>query len=429
MVKWVQAWLAIPFWQRVLGAFVLGAALGLLWPTGGVAVQPLGQLFIRAIQLLVAPLILFAIVSSLLSLHGQTRLGVLAGKTILLFLFTALLASAIGLGVGSLLDLSPTLEPTAVSVTERDIPPVAEVLLNLIPTNPFAALVEGNVLQIIVLAVLLGLALNQLGDQVPVVREFFQQGAKVMYQLTRMVLELTPIGVFGLMAWALGEHGTAVLLPLAGFIGAIYLACLLHMVLVYGGLLKFGARISPVQFFRTIFPTQLIAYSTSSSFGTLPATLKTTTERLGVSERYASFSLPLGATINMDGCGGIYPAIAAIFIAQLYGIPLGVTEYALIMVTATLASIGTAGVPGSAVVMLTVTLSVVGLPLEGIAFIAAVDRLIDMMRTATNVTGDMTVTTVLARREGLLDEERLAAGLAAPGSVPPERANERAEVR
>ncbi|TRW49382.1 dicarboxylate/amino acid:cation symporter [Aliidiomarina halalkaliphila] len=407
----LQAWFRIPFWQRVLGAFILGGLLGVVAADVAIAMQPLGQLFIRAIQMLVAPLILFAIVSSITSMQSHQRLGRLASKTVGLFLLTAFIASAIGLTVATLLDLAPVVELTAGEVRDRDIPPVSQVLLSVIPTNPFAALVEGNVLQIITFSVVLALALNALQEKAAPVRDFFQSGAEVMYQITRYVLELTPIGVFGLMAWVVGTHGLDMLLPLAKFVGAIYLACIIHIVFVYGSLVRFGAKVSPWRFFRAILPTQIIAYSTSSSFGTLPSTLKTTTEKLGVKKEYASFSLPLGATINMDGCGGIYPAIAAIFIAHLYGIPLGFTEYAIIMVTATLASIGTAGVPGSAMVMLTVTLSAVGLPLEGIAFIAAIDRIIDMMRTATNVTGDMTVSLVVAKSEDMVDESVLAAGL------------------
>lgn len=408
----LKAWFAIPFWQRVLGAFVLGALLGFGLPEIGAAMQPLGQLFVRSIQMLVAPLILFAIVSSITSMQSHNNLGRLASKTVGLFLLTAFIASAIGLAVGTFMDLTPTVELTAGEVVERDIPPVSQVLLSVIPTNPFAALVEGRVLQIIFFAVLLAIALNALKEKAAPVRDFFNAGSEVMYQITRYVLELTPIGVFGLMAWVVGTYGLEMLLPLGKFIVAIYIACLIHIIFVYGSLVRWGAKIKPMQFFRAIFPTQVIAYSTSSSFGTLPSTLKTTTERLGVKKEYASFSLPLGATINMDGCGGIYPAIAAIFIAHLYGIPLGFTEYAIIMVTATLASIGTAGVPGSAMVMLTVTLSAVGLPLEGIAFIAAIDRIIDMMRTATNVTGDMAVSATVARSEHMIDEDILNAELA-----------------
>ncbi|RUO32183.1 dicarboxylate/amino acid:cation symporter [Aliidiomarina sedimenti] len=401
----LKAWLAIPFWQRVLGGFLLGAALGFFSPASGIAMQPFGQLFIQAIQMLVVPLIFCAIVSAITSLQQHHNMARLASKTVFLFVLTALIASVIGLAVGTWVDLAPAMELTASEVVERDIPPFSQILLNLVPSNPFAAMVEGKVLQIIVFAVLVGIAINQLAGKAEPARAFFQSGAEIMFQLTRLVLELTPLGVFGLMAWVVGSFGLETLLPLGKFIFAMYLACIIHIVLTYGLLVRYGAKLKPWQFLKAIFPTQVVAYSTSSSYGTLPSTHSTVTERLGVDKHYASFSLPLGATINMDGCGGIYPAIAAIFIAQLYGIPLGVVEYGIIMVTATIAAIGTAGVPGSAMVMLTVTLTAVGLPLEGIAFIAAVDRLIDMMRTATNVTGDMVVTSVVARSEGLLQSD------------------------
>lgn len=399
----LKAWFAIPFWQRVLGGFILGAVLGVVAADVAVAMQPLGQLFIRFIQMLVVPLVFCAIVSSITSLKAHSNIKGLVLKTLGLFLFTALIASLIGLGVGSVIDLSPATELTAAEVVERDVPPFSQVLLNMIPSNPIAAMVEGRILQIIVFAALVGIAINMLDDKARPAQDFFKAGAEIMFQITRLVLELTPIGVFGLMAWVVGSYGIETLLPLGKFIGAIYIACILHMVVVYGLLVRYGAKLKPWQFVKAIFPTQIVAYSTSSSYGTLPSTYRTTTERLGVDKDYASFSLPLGATMNMDGCGGIYPAIAAIFIANLYGIPLGFTEYVLIMMTATIASIGTAGVPGSAMVMLTVTLSAVGLPLEGIAFIAAVDRIIDMMRTMVNVTGDMVVSSVVARSEGLLD--------------------------
>jgi Na+/H+-dicarboxylate symporter len=399
----IKAWFAVPFWQRVLGGFLTGAALGALLPQVGISMQPLGQLFINAIKMLVAPLIFCAIVSAVTSLQVHNNTGRLAVKTIGLFIVTALIASLIGLAVGSWIDLAPTTQLTAATVSEREIPVLSDVLLNFIPTNPFAALVEGQVLQIILFAALVGIAINQVKEKGEPARAFFQSGADIMFRITQLVLELTPIGVFGLMAWVVGNYGLETLLPLGKFIFAIYLACILHMVLVYGSLIKFGARMSPLSFFKAALSTQLIAYSSSSSYGTLPSTHRTVTEKLGVNKDYASFSLPLGATINMDGCGGIYPAIAAIFIAHLYGIPLGVTEYLIITATATVAAIGTAGVPGSAMVMLTVTLTAVGLPLEGIAFIAAVDRIIDMMRTATNVTGDMAVTAAVARSENMLE--------------------------
>jgi len=246
-----------------------------------------------------------------------------------------------------------------------------------------------------VFAAFIGIAIRHVGAAAKPFGDAIQAATQVMYRVTKMVLELTPLGVFGLMAWVVGYFGLSALVPLGSFIGAIYLACVIHMLLVYGSMVRFGAGMSVLTFFKSIFSAQLVAYTTCSSYGTLPAAHQAVTEKLGVKASTAAFVLPLGATINMDGCGGIYPAIAAIFIAQLYGISLDWFDYLVITLTATLASVGTAGVPGAALVMLTVTLSAVGLPLEGIAFIAAVDRIIDMIRTMTNVTGDMAVALVV----------------------------------
>jgi Na+/H+-dicarboxylate symporter len=395
----------IPFWQKVIAGFVLGTLTGVGLGESAVMLKPLGDLFISAIKMLVAPLVFCAIVVSITSLGSQGNLKRLSFKTLAMFMFTGTIASFIGLTVGSLMDMGGNLALATSEVRERDIPGFAQVLLNMIPVNPFASLADGNVLQIIVFAALVGIAINTVGEKATPLKNAIEAGAEVMFQLTRMVLKLTPIGVFGLMAWVVGEYGLSTLLPLGKFILAIYIAALIHIVFVYGGLVKFAAGLSPLKFFRKAIPAQIVAFSTASSFGTLPASTRCT-EAMGVSKRYSAFVLPLGATMNMDGCGGIYPAIAAIFIAQIYGISLDMTDYMLIAVTATVASIGTAGVPGSAMVMLTVTLGVIGLPLEGIAFIAAIDRIVDMIRTATNITGDMMTAVVIGKSEGQLDVEQ-----------------------
>lgn len=400
----LKFWFAIPFWQRVLGALLLGVTAGVVLGEQATALKPLGTLFINAIRMLVVPLVFFSLITSITSLADNHKMQRLAFKTVALFLITAFIASLIGLTVGSLMNWGESLQLVATEVRERNIPPVADVLTGLIPTNPIAALAEGKVLQIILFAALVGIAMNAIGEKADPMKKVVQSGADIMYQITRMVLELTPIGVFGLMAWVVGSFGLATLLPLAKFIGAIYLACLIHILVVYGGLVKLFGNFSYKGFFKAVLPAQLVAYSSASSYGTLPVTFKVATEDLKVSKSYASFVLPLGATINMDGCGGIFPAIAAIFIAHIYGIPLDTVDYLLIAGTATLASVGTAGVPGTAMVMLTVTLSVVGLPIEGIAFIAAVDRIVDMMRTATNVTGDLMVARVIGNQEQMLED-------------------------
>ena len=395
----------IPFWQKVLIGFFLGSIIGVIFGEQATALKPLGDLFISAIKMLVAPLVFCAIVTSITSYESHGNLKRLAIKTLAMFMFTGTVASLIGLAIGSLIDMGGTMQLATSAVRERNIPGFSQVLLDMIPTNPFESLAEGKVLQIIVFAALIGIAINKIGEKAQPLKKVIDSGAEVMFTLTSMVLKLTPIGVFGLMAWVVGKYGLSTMMPLGKFIIAIYIAAFIHIIFVYGGLVTFVAKLNPIQFFRKALPAQLVAFTTASSFGTLPASTKSV-QAMGVTKGYRSFVLPLGATMNMDGCGGIYPAIAAIFIAQIYGIDLSTQDYIMIAITATVASIGTAGVPGSAMVMLTVTLGVIGLPLEGIAFIAAIDRVIDMIRTATNVTGDMMTAVVVGKSEGELNEEQ-----------------------
>ncbi|MED5526392.1 MAG: dicarboxylate/amino acid:cation symporter [Pseudomonadota bacterium] len=401
-------WNRIPLWQKVLAGFALGVLAGVVLGEKADHLKPLGDAFIRLIKMLVVPLVLFAIISSVTAMGGGDNLKRLGLKTIGLFLLTALIASLLGMAIGSLFnwDFGKQLLPG--NFTPKHIPSVSQVFLDFLPANPIKAMTDGNILQLIVFAALVGIAINVVGEKAEPVRKFAVAGSEVMFQITRFVIQLTPIGVFGLMAWVVGAYGLAALLPLAKFVAAIYIACLIHIFVVYGGLVKL-AGFSPLRFFKAVFPAQMVAFTTSSSYGTLPMSTKVVTENLHVSPKYSSFVLPLGATINMDGCGGIYPAISAIFIAHIYGIPLDWTQYVMIALTATLASVGTAGVPGTAMVMLTVTLNAVGLPLEGIAFIAAIDRVLDMMRTATNVTGDMMVALVVGKSEQQVDMSRTQA--------------------
>jgi len=397
----------IPFWQKVLTGFILGVAIGILWGEPAKALKPLGTLYISLIKMLVAPLIFCAITVSITSFGKQVGLQRLSIKTFLMFMFTGTMASLIGLAIGSSIDMAGTTKLVATEELTRHVPGFFQVIQDMIPSNPFASFAEGKVPQIIVFAVFVAVAINKVGEKAEPLKKAIEAGAEVMFQLTRMIIQLTPIGVFGLMAWLVGEYGLSTLLPLSKFIGAIYLAAVIHIIVVYGGLIKFVGKLSPLQFFKKSVPAQIVAFTTSSSYGTLPTSSRCA-EDMGVSKSYRSFVLPLGATMNMDGCGGFYPAIAAIFIAQVYGISLDMTDYLLIVITATVASIGTAGVPGSALIMLSVTLGVIGLPLEGIAFIAAIDRIIDMIRTCTNITGDMMTAVVVGKSENQFNEQQFA---------------------
>jgi Na+/H+-dicarboxylate symporter len=405
-VRMLRRFFAIPLWQRTAAGFVLGIVAGLiLRERAETWLGPIGDVYLNLIRMVVAPLVLFTIASSIARLGEGVGAVRLAVRTIVWFAITSLLAVLVGFLFAHLINPGLGLSGLPLGeVRERVIPTPLEVLIGIVPTNPFAALSEGKVLQIIFFSALVGAALVALGDRAQGVRRLVDEGAAIVFRITRWVIQLTPIGVFGLIGSVVGGYGWEALLPLGKFIFAIYAACLFHILVVYSGLLKLhGLKVT--SFFRGAFAAQQTAFATSSSLGTLPITLRQTVERLGVPQAYAAFAVPLGASVKMDGCGAIYPAIAAIFIAQYFQIDLTLTQYILIGLTAVLGSLGTAGVPGTSIVMLTLTLATAGLPLEGIGYIVAIDRIIDMMRTATNVTGQMLVPVLVAREEKILNED------------------------
>ncbi|HZI12864.1 MAG TPA: dicarboxylate/amino acid:cation symporter [Myxococcus sp.] len=406
MSKLVSLWFRIPFWQRVLGAFVLGALVGwLVGPPAGTWLQPLGTLYVNLIKMIATPLVFFAVIHAVASLHGQKSVAALGGRTFLWFAITAALAVAVGLGTAALMKPGQgvgQLQP-AEGYTPREVPGPLQVLLDVVPTNPFAALASGKILQVIFFAALLGFALVKLGEKTARLRALVGEASDAMIQVTRFVLELTPLGTFGLIAALVGTYGFERLLPLGKLVLALYLACAIHVIFVYGGLLL-AHGLNPLRFFRGAAPGMQVAFVSSSSFASLPVSLRSVTHNLGVNRDYAAFAVPLGASIKMDGCGAIYPAIASLFVAQYFGLELSASQYFIILLASVLGSFGTAGVPGTAVVMATVVLSSAGLPLEGLGYLLAIDRVLDMMRTLTNVTGQMLVPVLVAREEGLLDE-------------------------
>ncbi len=405
MKKLVSAWFRIPFWQRVLGAFVLGAVAGwLVGEPAGPWFQPLGTLYVNLIKMIATPLVFFAVINAVAALHGQKSVAALGGKTFLWFALTAALAVGVGLGVAAVLRPGVGVGQlvAAESFKPRDVPGPVQVLLDVVPTNPFAALAGGKILQVIFFAALLGFALVKLGEKTARLRELVKETSDAMIQVTRFVLEVTPLGTFGLIAALVGTYGFERLLPLGKLVLALYLACALHIVFVYGGLLL-AHGLNPLRFFRGAAPGMQVAFVSSSSFASMPVALRAVTHNLGVNKDYAAFAVPLGASIKMDGCGAIYPAIASLFVAQYFGLELSASQYFIILLASVLGSFGTAGVPGTAVVMATVVLSSAGLPLEGLGYLLAIDRILDMMRTMTNVTGQMLVPVLVAREEGLLD--------------------------
>lgn len=381
-------------------AFVLAVILGLIFGESISVIQPLGDLFLRLIKFVIVPLILSSLIIGVASTGDPKELGRIGSKTIVYYLLTTAVAIIVGLAFafmispGKGLDLDVTTTEVEVNETEG----VVQTLLNIVPENPFEAFTEGNILQIIFFAIFIGLAITLVGKKADPVYHFFDGLAEVMYRITGIIMQFAPIGILGLVAPIVGEYGPSVLLPLLKVIIAVALACVAHAAIVYGVAVKSFANMSPLKFFKGIAPAALVAFSTASSAGTLPMTLKNTQENLGVSKKISSFVLPLGATINMDGTA-IYQGVAVVFIAQFYGLELGLVELGTVVLTTVLASIGTAGVPGAGMIMLAMVLSSIGLPLEGVALIAGIDRILDMFRTTVNIVGDSSAAVVVEGTE------------------------------
>ncbi len=417
-------WFRIRFWKRVLLGFVLGALAGLAFgPNAEKWFGPIGDLYVTLIEMIAVPLVLFAVINAVSSLSGQKSIMALAGRTFAWFAATAVLAVGVGLLFGWLLQPG-----TGVGVLQvasdykpKNVPSVLDMLLNLVPSNPFQAMAgadsqvaadgskvlvprSGTVLQVIFFAGLVGFAMVKLGDKVAGLRKLAGEASEVMIQVTRYVLEFTPFGTFGLIAALVGGYGFEQLRPLLNFVVALYLACAFHILIVYPVLLL-AHGLNPVKFLRGALPGMQVGFVASSSFAALPVSLRCATHNLGVDKDYAAFAVPLGATIKMDGCGAIYPALAAVFIAQYANIDLSLSQYLTIAIASVLGSFGTAGIPGTAVIMATVVLSAAGLPLEVIGYLYAIDRVLDMMRTMTNVTGQMLVPVLVARESDILDRD------------------------
>ena len=413
--------------QILLGLGLGAVAGGLASALGGAAavafvtdfVKPFGTLFIRLITMIAAPLVLASLIAGAASITDPHKLGRIGGKTIALYLATTAVAISLGLvlanliqpGVGLPADVSARLlqsygEQTAARVERAESVSFVDQFLALVPTNPFEALATGNMLQIVVFALIAGLALTRVAPAkaAPVV-QFFDGFTEVLVKIVEGVMRIAPVGVFALIAAVTAEFGFGILGTLGWYSLAVVLGLALHVVGVYGPLVYVGTRgrMPLGRFFRGLRNVQLLAFSSSSSAATLPLTIRAAREKLGVSERVAAFVLPLGATINMDGTA-LYQGVAAVFIAQVYGLSLGLADQATIVLTATLASIGTAAVPGAGLIMLVIVLQTAGIPVEGIALIFGVDRVLDMCRTVVNVTGDAAVATVVAATEGEWDE-------------------------
>ncbi|MCG3087737.1 dicarboxylate/amino acid:cation symporter [Sporosarcina sp. MB25] len=388
---------------QIFIAFVLAVLLGSLFGENINFLKPFGDLFLRLIKFIIAPLILSTLVVGVASSSDPKQLGRIGLKTMVYYLATTAIAIMIGLliafmispGKGVSLDSDGLVAPEAATQEPQS---AITTLLNIVPDNPFSALASGNILQIIFFALFIGLAITLVGEKAQPVYRFFEGFSEVMYKITGIVMKVAPIGILGLLAPVVGQYGLSVLLPLLKVIVAVYLACILHALIVYSTAVKTFAKMSPLTFFKGISPAALVAFSTASSAGTLPMTIKNTNENLGVPKKISSFVLPLGATINMDGTA-IYQGVAVIFIAQFFQLELSFVQLLTVVLITILASIGTAGVPGAGMIMLAMVLSSVNMPLEGIALIAGIDRVLDMMRTSVNIIGDASAAVVVAGTE------------------------------
>ncbi|MCU5653120.1 dicarboxylate/amino acid:cation symporter [Bacillus mycoides] len=409
--KQTKAILIALFLGLVVGLTLNLAAPSIFEPLNQYAFNPLGQLFIRLIKMLVVPVVFISIVLGAAGLGDPKQLGRIGLKSISFFLVTT--AVAISIAVTFALIIKPgaggNFKTDGLKYegakTETSF---VDTLLNIVPDNPAKAMADGNMLQIIAFSALIGLGLAVLGKRVQGVHSLLEQGNELMMYLVNLVMKLAPIGTFGLLASSVGKMGLAGVAAMFKYMIVVMLVLIIHGVFVYGGLLKVLAKESIIRFFKHFGPVMAIGFSTSSSNASLPFAMKTAQEKLGVPKAISSFVQPLGATINMDGTA-IMQGVATVFIAQVYGVELTLPQLAMVVLTAVLASIGTAGVPGVGLVMLTMVLNQVNLPVEGIALIIGIDRILDMSRTAVNISGDAICAMIVAKSEEKYNTDQSAA--------------------
>ncbi|MCI3152726.1 dicarboxylate/amino acid:cation symporter [Streptomyces sp. GB4-14] len=414
----------VPFWAQILIGLALGVLLGWIARSQDLSwlvttLEKVGGTFVGLLKLAVAPLVFFAILVSITNLRKVNNAARLASRTLLWFMVTSLIAVAIGLAIGLLTNpgAGTGLDPADGSLPEKTGSWI-DFLTGIVPTDVITPFTELNVLQIVFMAAVAGIAALQLGERAQPILTLSESVLELLQKALWWVIRLAPLGTVGLIGNAIATYGWNLIGKYATFTADIYVGCLIVLFGVYPALLATVAKVGPVQFFKGAWPAIQLAFVSRSSVGTMPLTQKVT-ERLGVPKEYASFAVPFGATTKMDGCAAIYPAIAAIFVAQIFDVPLGVGDYLLIAFVSVVGSAATAGLTG-ATVMLTLTLSTLGLPMEGVGLLLAIDPILDMIRTATNVAGQALVPVVVSAREGLLDRDKYNAVHASPVDETPE---------
>ena len=358
------------------------------------------DLFISALKLIIIPLIFFSIVCGIISLSDDISISRLGTKTLALYIMTTVIAISLGLFLSSLVTYAPILSSLENIVSMDNI----ESKVNIFPDNIFKSLTEGNIIHLLIFSVLIGISANKIKEKIPAFIDYFQNFNDVINELVKIVISFTPIAVFCILSKTFATQGLETLMPLMNYFLTVVFVLLIHFFVTFSLLLKFFTKLSPLKFFKNIKDVIIFSFSTSSSSASIPFTLKTADKKCGIDKSIGTFTIPLGATINMDGTA-IMQGCATFFLANLYGIDLGLSEILTIVATATIASIGTAGIPSAGIIMLTVIFSQIGIPLEGITLLLGVDRLLDMMRTSVNVSGDLCISCIVADSENRINHE------------------------
>ena len=393
--------------MQMLIGLVLGVIVGMFLDSqfATTYVKPFGDLFIRLIRMVVVPLVFATLVAGAAGISDVSKLGRVAIKTLLIFMITSAISVIFGLVIANIIDpgIGLTLSTEGLKAAQVKAPSFVQTLLDIVPINPMEAFAKGSILQIIFFAIMFGFCLNFMGEKGKPVYHFFDIVGNLMIHMTQVVMRYAPIGVFALMAVVVSQHGLAVLLPLGKLILSSFIATALLIIVIYIPIVMFIIRIPVGQYFKGIFEPWLIAFTTCSSAAAMAANL-VAARRLGATNSIASFAVPLGNTINMNGTA-VYMGVCAVFAAQIYNLPLSLGDQVIVVITGVLAAVGTAGVPGAGLIMSTLVFTQIGIPLEVIALIAGVDRILDMIRTSINVVGDSTTALMVSRMEGELGSE------------------------
>lgn len=395
-------------WVQVVIGLVLGVIAGVILGKDADNFKILGKIFIQLIKMVIVPLIFFALLSGITSVSEGQDFKSLGIKGVCAYMFTAVLAVVIGLVAGTILEPGvgvnlSNIHGTTSPTTTTTPPSISEFLLHLIPSNPIESMATSNFLQLIIFTIFVGVTINLVGEKASPVKKVVDSAAQIMFHMIGAIVKLAPYGVFGFIASVVGTEGLEILSSLGKLVVTVLAACVVQYI-IFGLMLFFIGGISPFPFYKKMLLTQSLAFATSSSKATLSTAMEQLQTRLGVSKPSTNFLLPLGACINMDGTA-IYLGIVAVFFAQAFGIHLGVHDYLMLILTCTLGSIGAAGIPGGSIIFMGMVLTSVGLPLEGIGIILGIDRVLDMVRTTINITGDCTITLMVDSTEGGLDKK------------------------